>query len=818
MRRRILSFVLCLCLVLSLIPAAAADANEQLWFRGFKWDSGNLVEDTESELYDPATMITSIGWASTVWLYGGTDAASAQKLETGTLTSSNANVVAVSENSSTGGAGCYFVEAVGLGSASLTWTDGVKSITRTIEVSELPSYAAFYSSNDRSAESYITHFEYDSVNGNKLWYLGENSIGDQWLVDLSVRCSYDSSTEVIEGSTAEVYHVSDDVKGIEITIPGGIDFGVSGNVDVEIYSSGNLLQGIMMVIPEPPVEPFPERTSYGNTVTIGEYTLAFLQQDNQHLTARSGDTPKTWYMSYYGDIYSRISGYQQLAVGYVRTNAEGMEYFEYANPNEVRLNVTKMTIESTFGEPGVFSWSESELVSEKTGDWLLYPGQPAVRVPLYAKYGVRSEALITAEVEVTIAGSTTTHTISMTERMDTIENKYYSRPADDTMEKLNAFLEELAQSVDVDTAKRTAWQIELAATTYEGTLTLPEEFTGNNGLVLVGNQFRNYGDHITANKTVIDGGIDINGAYLSEVTAIHFRANENVLTEGKTKGLYGGNCASMGYCTLYGYDVAVDCTEGYLTTMTYTNVFVNNDVGINVDIKNVDKIATNIIQGNPLHWWSNCVFINNGTAIKVLSLNDEVTSYSLRPAGCNFINNGTDFYTEVDGDAMFFIDNSYFGEYVAVNGHRPNPGKFRENNRSDHAWLRLNELSKVNTRARSRNILVSRPAEIDNPNGAQVIASPRYDQPIKNWWSFDFDVSELFFGEGKKDIPPQFDDEQEYQYKKKADWGVRTAIDNDNAASNLIDASSFDEETESKKEVEVVDGKSGKALGKWKFD
>ena len=142
----------------------------------------------------------------------------------------------------------------------------------------------------------------------------------------------------------------------------------------------------------------------------------------------------------------------------------------------------------------------------------------------------------------------------------------------------------------------------------------------------------------------VNGGIQLNGATLFIVDGFRFVAPES---KTETRAIFGGGCTGVNQCTFTGYDVALDASDG-LVQCGWQNTLENNKIAWRVDLKNA-------ILNNKQDCTENR-FLNNGTAVEILSMNEVSKPYSMRITDTDFVGNDLDFNVPAPGEFYFYRD------------------------------------------------------------------------------------------------------------------------------------------------------------------
>lgn len=465
------------------------------------------------------------------------------------------------------------------------------------------------------------------------------------------------------------------------------------------------------------------------------------------------------------------------------------------------LQVTEWKIVNINGDPETFSWSSGGYVDTLTD-------VSARSIPLYVKPGSVAQSMVEAKVTGTIGGETFTTTITGGLYVYFLAGGTFDCSEYDTVEELNAFLQALADSVDPDTVQGTIYKLKLADATYEGTIILPDEFQDYNILHLHGAE---------RGKTVIKGGIDLNTARVEELKYIHFVADDRISSDDQlTRALYGSGIRTMANCSFYGYDIAVDSSDGVINAKG-GNVFVNNEMAVLVDL--IDAVPNDKMHNLSADEWFDNTFINNTTAVQILSLHEKVSQFYFRISNSNFINNGTDIDARCGGNLYMY--RNYFGQYIEVEGIRPIPGKPGEGKHNGRDELRLDDLLDANTKKELDKILVYATATATVNDTTNVFTNPRWLFPVLGWWGFNIPFNDSSFSQtvtpadALMTLADEGGVEEDYVNVMVADWEDGTVILNEEADSLRLDASAF--ESEGEKQIGVLD-EDEETLGTWNFD
>ena len=449
-----------------------------------------------------------------------------------------------------------------------------------------------------------------------------------------------------------------------------------------------------------------------------------------------------------------------VAIGEKKTDESGNVYFEASENMPVSVTVERMWIETVSGPENAFSFSDTEPVKEITG--------PVGTVPLYSRNDQACAAVIKAQVTIWEEDALVEEGIvSIRAAQEVQQRVVWKRPAEDTAEALNAFLEEQAKNLDRDSVYTLCLGPE-----YHGTIRIPRKFEDAN-ITVTGED----------NLTKIYGDMDLCGGSVDVIREISFFHDET--TES---ALWGGRCTNVIQCVFSGYPVAADATEGFLA-FTNGNVFVDNQIGVKVDLSETQ-------QGGNTSPWEHNTFLRNDIAVQVLSFNDIISPYYFRIVDSNFIGNSTDFDLQAPGTVYLY--RNYFGKI------HPQA--------KDMALLEyLTALLSAGNKD-LHQIVTSNAPRIETGSGSKVVTNPRWKNPEENWWRRSVSLEEIFGSGNASSTVPQ----SSYENYLTADWELTTQIVNEEAGELLLDDAAFNE-AEGEKQVNVVD-QNETPLGTWTFD
>lgn len=523
------------------------------------------------------------------------------------------------------------------------------------------------------------------------------------------------------------------------------------------------------------------RVDHKPSAAVGDYAVGFVWENPTIIdminSRQGGYRSTTDKLPLEDNGYLPSASYSfQIKAGQTKTDAQGSVYYEPVSEKDVSFRVKRTWFEVASGNENALSWTAGTPTSKEKTD---YP-EDTSRLTVYYKEGYMVEAIVFAELEVTTGKEKHTVTISVSYRVDRPnQDASVTRPADDTVEKLNA---DLAELMAQDLTGINGIDVYLADTTYEGIIQLPAKW----GLRFHG-----------GTSTTIKGGISLNGSYLPACDNIHFIAPES---DEVTRAIWGGP-SNPRNCTFYGYDIALDSNDHGLVTPAYGNVFVNNDIAIRV---NVIDYATS-------KWdtqWRNNTFIKNGIAVQILSLDQTISSYYLRISDSNFIGNTTDFDLHAPG--TLYWQKNYFGkvhpkaEDMAIGAY-------------------LEALLGAKTDKAVHQLVTSNSPNITKANGvkSKVITNPRWKYPTKDWWLYsrpDWWQSTLAGSNGMSSaqlsaLPSSTEEDLPYTNILVADWALDTQIINEEASDLMLDGTSFISDSDML--ITVIKGQDQSLLGHW---
>lgn len=521
-------------------------------------------------------------------------------------------------------------------------------------------------------------------------------------------------------------------------------------------------------------------------VTIDDVTVGFgsyMDPDEEVLIIHDGDKGTPYGSNY--PIDDTDEGYVEYRQIMVRAGQDSGSKGFLKNAEGVSLTVEKMWIEILDGEKDTFSWSKTELVTEITGETI------TDRAQLYAKDGQAAHARLWATVQVKMEGQEPVAcTVSAYAKFLPLVlggDKYF-----ESLAELETYLKNAALESGVP------YNFYLKSGKHKGTLTLPKNMTGK----------QVYIKGMPNGSTTIEGSIDLNGSGITEISNISFVAPAG----SDTKAICNGACGWVMNCSFYNYDVALDSSAAGLIRPASGNLFVNNTTAVCVDIANTTTMGILSPEG-----FDRNTFINNSTAIQVLSLHRAIGPFAYRVTNSNFINNGTDF--DLDHAGSYFFYKNYFGKYTGD----VKPGKSGTDAGTDLRTLNLDKLLQARSLNSLNRVLESRSAIIAKADGVTATTNPRWAFPVIKWWYKDvLDEAAVFGGNTLVSEPSLFAEEaveEAYVNYLTSDWDG-TEILNEEAGDLLLDARAFGGNAEKAIDVVTVDRNTGEktVIGTWSFD
>ena len=745
-------------------------------YMSYNRDTQSWYENTNKSAQAISGLNLAKGEEAKIRLYYGTS--SEHQLLTG-LVSGNPSVVSVSEGTAEDGKGYYIITSSDFGTVTLTC--GEHQFELTVG---LPTYG-FYSSSQPSAESYLNKIALTGTETDltEVWFVGKNAFVDDTITVMA------GDTDITETKVNKV-----DDRTLKITLPSGM----TSSYELSVMLGASKLRGITVRLPSSGGnQPDGEVWQGDYAAYIDNYVIGFAEKRaDGKITKICENADKIYGHGTIENTSPDVRYHKEVDI-YIAAATKSTDTTDtviYTVDQDVMDNlvINRLWLETHSGDNTTYSWSDDRLVTELTS---VGKDQP---VPLYVKEGRNCEATICAQIAVMIGGQAYEKTVRMNIGLTVIDFSGLNRPDNDTVEQLNAFLEELAAQINTTDSKNEIYHIKLGNTTYKGTIHVPAAFVRGHGCLHFVGASQN------GKKTVVKGSLNINGAFIEYINDIHFVCDESSAAE--TRAIFGGGLGRIENCSFYGYDIALDSSEGLINASK--SVFVNNEIAAAIKINNSMDSANTLP-----HDWNNNTFINNGIAVQILSLNKQVSPYYFRIYDSNFINNGTDIDARCGG--TLYMYRNYFGQYKEVDGRRPHPGKHHHDRYNGREHLRLDELLNARTETKLNGILEYRTAKIRTDNNTKVITNPRWRHPVKGWWSHNVLVGDTFFGPKQTtDALMALDAETEYKDTMIADWENETVILNEESSDLVLDASAFTSAGE--KEIGVLDDKEA-VLGTWIF-
>ena len=705
----------------------------QLLLRWLEWDeeTQTFYENTECDFGDLSSC--ELGNGFMVCLYYGTPESYVPV--TG-ITVSGSSGEATTETLRDGGT-CWNIQCIALGESTLMITVGGENYTQKINVT-LPEYG-FYTDGTLDGAHFVSSCKYNDLSADKtLWLMCADGFTQDELAKLTVTLNNNAitTTDVPRDPSADPV-----VYDVKVTLP-----------KMDPSQSWCELQA---TLEQEDGEPWYiarcEIAVKGAAAYAGGYVEGFyfyIADDVPCFTEGDGNYGNSHRADEYTGEYVQFQEDMKIGASVKQFDAQGGAYYTLVGSDQVQITISRVWLESICGTVGTFSLSQTAEVSERSDLGTL------LQFPLYYKPGHEEGVLVHADLSITVNGETTTADVSQYCFADVRVMETIDRPAGDTVTDLNNYLQ---NELYTNRVAKGVYTINLASTTYTGTIVIPTGFEEKDGqeveLILAGAENGN---------TVIRGGIDLNGNYLGNLENITFDGNKSTAS-----ALYNGSCLNMSGCTFQGYTgAAVDGSSGMMT-VTSGNVFLDNTIAVKINAAAWgDHFSTNL---NP---WLNNTYIKNGTAVQILSLNEAVSSHNLRLYDSDFIDNGTDFDAQCGGTLYFY--RNYFGSFESSVSDPV--AKFS-------AAKALNDFT---------SLLTSRKVAIYTENNTTVIVNPRWKYPVKN------------LGEAPT-----------YRNYLISDWTLPTQILNTEASNLKLDASAFEEE--GTKTITVVD-EQDQPVGTWIFD
>jgi len=742
-----------------------------LMYRSMRSNSGGWYEDMSRDLnsFDRELAMTH-SWSLRPY-YGREDDAVPLDVINGEMVSADPTILEVTKTTkrSQDGNPYFELRGVSVGTTTVRYTDGNVRYEAQVTVGLPPE--AFYSSQERSPETLLQPIDTSKLENNIVWCLAENGFTEAEL---------DNTTVLLDEENIGFERVArqDGNYDIKIVLT---DYSVNGNSQLEVQRQEDW--GLYYVASSS-ISTFGDQSK--KAAYFGDYIIGFafemaddvfqFNENNWVLGNQSTGEP--------GERFWKFRTAMVAACTKEVDEAGGAVYLIDPAITE-QLTVKRIWIQPTAGANDTFSFSQSAVEQELTGDEL------QTHMDIFMKENTEGAAILHMDVELELNGETKEAIVSigMFQQVDEIHNWDRTLVEDESVEKLNADLAEYAKNLKKDTQ-----YILTLAEEYIGTIEIPAAFDGRDSDFFI---------HGAPNGTKIRGRMNLNTANFSAINGVHF------IGDGTGAGLYGGSVANVDYCTFQNYDCAVDARKGMIC-MAHGNVLINNNIGY------VLHRGMAVANGSNASGWMNNTFINNGIAVKFLGFDDHISPYRLRIYESNFFGNGVDF--DIQTNATLYFYRNYFANW---NTSRKN--------------INLHALSNANTHSAVFNCLTPRQPIVtagENVN-AKVNSNPRWFYPVKNWWRCTADIVDIFgedydclesarspveglsmLSDETADQPGDTTMELPYENYLTADWDLETNILNDEAGQLLLDAAAF--EAEGEKCIDVLNAQE-KSIGTWSF-
>ena len=636
--------------------------------------------------------------------------------------------------------------------------DGRPDVTVSLAVETRRTGLKFYTSGTLDANSYIpvnSFVSYYSLTNGELWLTSDQA--------------FDFDKLELRADGQEISYDKVDSNTIKITLAAPTDdYGYYLNV-----STGSENVGISI-----------NRRPYGSCIriTIGEndYIAGFgfdygddatiINEGNWEYANSTSESP---------DPENERYEFRDLTVnvGLKQYDAEGEAYYLVDRAGPLHVQVRSMEIQTLYGCEG---YGDTFSFSQDAGAAVLTTSSFTNNTAkVYVKRGYDATALAIATVDV-YSGSQLIEsgTVSVTLRIDRVLDTSFERPADDTVEALNAAIAGAAAQLPEDGQGTLSFF--LNAEKYEGTIVLPEDLL-------------DYGDYdiclIANDRTTIVGGIDLNGS-AAVLDALDFVAPAD---SSGVSALSNGR-AQVDRCTFQGYDVAIDANRSTINPRYC--VFADNGIAVRLNIYEQHNGSISPWEGN--------VFINNDIAVQALQLNSLLSPYYFRIVDSNFVNNDVTFDVQCPGTIYFYRN------YYGITLRNMTSAEILDAIKGSHQLL---------------NAVINMPPIVKVAPGGEtrVITNPRWIFPIFRYNDRNYpdlqDASALSSsGSGGAVLFLASADEQantgEEENYLTIDWDLPTEIVNSESENLIIDASAFAEATDTPRVIDVVD-EGGKLLGTW---
>ena len=492
---------------------------------------------------------------------------------------------------------------------------------------------AFYSSADCGADSYIER-------NSTVSYYTLPTMGTLWLhSDESIAAKSLS----IDGPV-ETYSLGEDGKTVEIELDKD-KFAPTGN-NIYTLSLSASVDGESVRIN---INNRTSTSSMSVQVNGEEYVVGFAELSGDPQTIIQGP----WvYRGVTGEpnaenarefFYSPV-----VSVAKLVKDKDGTQRYEFGGNIPVSVKVTGMEIRPVYSEDENADFGETFSFEEGPTAVLQTSSVSGNRVNLYRKLGYTTTAVLLASVEITAGNETLTGAVALQLMAYRIAEKTVVCEADDTVADINAAIAAAVEKLPGEPGNpyQGTVHVELQGERYEGYIELPADIRTNKGDYEI-----RFESKSTSGRTTIVGGADMNNSTASFYDIDFVAPSSPPAGETETRALYGGQAWTVD-CTLSGYDVAMDDDGHEFCGMSMSDtVFADNGIALRVSLPDQGAMGGIDRSGN--------AFINNGTAVQILSLGESVMPYYYRISDCSFVNNDVTF--DVRHPGTFYFYRNYYG-------------------------------------------------------------------------------------------------------------------------------------------------------------
>ena len=483
----------------------------------------------------------------------------------------------------------------------------------------------FYTAAECGASSYVEP-------GSTVGYYTLPTIGTLWL-----RSDGSFNTSQLNNDLVASYSQSDDGRTVEIKLnedkfKGNNSYSLnvsSDGVSVSIYINSGISSSSSISVSDKKGE---------------EYEVGFADLSGDAQTIIYG----TW-------VYRGVTGepkpentreffYSPIVSAAKVVEDENGQHYEFGDGLPVSVEVISMEIRPAYSEDTNEDFGETFSFSADPEAVLATSSVSGNQVSLYRKQGYTGTFVLLAAVEVTVDGAKQSGVVSLPLMAYRIEEATVECGEDDDAADISAAIDDVVDNLKDH--KGTVY-VKLKGTRYEGELVLPADMMETKGDY----EIRFEADN-ESGRTAIVGGVNLNNSAASFYD-IDFIAPDKAAADGtEARALYGGQAWTDG-CTFSGYDVAMDAVGSVTCGMKPNNsVFADNGIAVRVDLDN----DTGVSLGGD---WTGNAFINNDTAVQILSLSPGMSPYYFRIIDNNFVNNDTDFDIQYPG--TFYFYRNYYG-------------------------------------------------------------------------------------------------------------------------------------------------------------